>query len=160
MPKKKATKKRSKSAAKSVQSSAPMQVMTAKQLSILFVLWFIGHVVVIYLANQMFPESVVLGTHFFSSMQALIYSMIVFTLIVVGMMPLVEHVAMSARKQLKTLDWIVIYFLINAVGLWVVARFAEQLGMGLKSWVVAVALAAVIDVVQGILIMKIARFEK
>jgi hypothetical protein len=136
-------------------STKAMHMMSAKELGAMFVAWFIGHSAVIYLANSIFPEAVVLGTHFFSPLQSLAYSMVVFTLITVGATPIIEHLAASSKKVLKAMDWIVLYFVINAVALWVVARFAEQLGFGVSSWMVVVALAAVMDLVQGFLVMKV-----
>jgi hypothetical protein len=43
------------------------------------------------------------------------------------------------------------------LGIWLVARFAEQLGLGISSWVVAAILALVFDVVQGLLVTKVIR---
>jgi hypothetical protein len=96
-----------------------------------------------------------LGNHLFPALQSLFYSMIVFTLIAVGATPIIEHMADSSGKKLKELDWIMLYFVVNAVGIWVVARFAEQLGLGISSWLVVVALAVVIDIVQGLSMMKL-----
>lgn len=159
MPKRKtSTKKKSKSSKKSVSSAqatvAPKEVMSAQKLSLTFIVWFIGHAVVLYLANTFFPEAVVLGTHQFSVYQSLFYSMLVFTLITVGMIPLIEYAAILQKRALSVMDWIVLYFIINTAGIWVVARFAEMLGLGISSWLVAVALGLVLDLVQGLLVSK------
>jgi hypothetical protein len=145
---KKTTKKSSKVAA---------EIMTARELSITFIVWMIGHSLLIYLANRFFPDFVVLGTHQLSAFQSIFYSMLVFTLIAVGATPLIEYFAILQKRVLKAMDWFIAYFFINAVGIWIVARFAEQLGMGISSWLVAVALAVVFDVVQGLLVSKVIR---
>lgn len=128
--------------------------LTAIQLTKVFVAWLIGHVLVVYLVSQFFPNNVVLGNHLVSPLMGLVYSMVVFTLIAVGALPIVEYVSEVQQKRLSTLDWMILYAVINTVGLWVVARFAEQLGLGLSSWMVAVSLGIVLDFVQGLLIMK------
>jgi hypothetical protein len=131
-----------------------VKTMSAAQLSLTFVAWMIAHSVIFYLANRFFPEAVVLGTHLFSTWQAVLYSSLVFTLITVGSIPVVEMLAAAIKRTLTGMDWMVLYFVINTVGIWIVARFAEQLGLGISSWVVAVVLALVIDAVQGIIVTK------
>jgi hypothetical protein len=133
------------------------EIMSARELMITFVVWMLGHSAVLFLANRFFPEAVVLGTHQFSIFQSIFYSMMVFTLITVGSIPIIEYVAVLQNRVLKTMDWMVSFFFINALGIWLVARFAEQLGLGISSWVVAAILALVFDVVQGLLVTKVIR---
>lgn len=139
----------------SVSSSAATKSMSARQLTITFVVWFIAHLAIFFLANRFFPQAVVLGTNIFSPIEALLYSMVVLTLITVGFIPVVEMIASSAKRSMSAMDWMVTYFVINTVAIWLVARFAEQLGMGISSWVVAVVLALVVDAAQGLLITKV-----
>ncbi len=129
-------------------------LMTGRQLTVMFVALLIAHSIVIYLANQWFPSLVVLGTNIYSPMAAIVYSMVLFTLIVVGATPVIEHVGNSMSRKLSDMDWMVLFVLINAGGLWLVARFAEQLGLGVASWMVVAILAVIMDVVQG-LTMKV-----
>lgn len=152
----KATKSKIKAVPKKVEETLAVasSTMTAKQLSITFVVWMLAHTTIFFLANRFFPEAVALGTDQFSTWQALLFSMLVLTLITVGFIPLVEMIASSAKRSLSAMDWMVTYFVINTAAIWVVARFAEQLGMGISSWVVAVVLALVIDAVQGLLVSK------
>lgn len=163
MAKKKAKSKavkstKSMSAAMAAKPVAPSKVvnksMTTKQLTMTFGVWYLAHVVIFFLANQFFPNSVALGTDLLSTWQALLLSMLVLTSITVGFIPVVEMIATAGKRAMSGVDWMVTYFVINAVGIWVVARFAEQLGMGISSWVVAVVMALVIDAVQGLLITK------
>lgn len=138
----------------SVDKTVAAQSMTARQLSLTFVVWLIAHSLVFYLANRFYPQAVVLGTNELSALQGLAYSMVVFTLITVGSIPVVEMIAGMQNRVLKAMDWMVIYFVINTAAIWIVARFAEQLGMGISSWIVAVVLGLVIDAVQGLLVTK------
>jgi hypothetical protein len=142
------------SSATSKTSSTSNKTMSARQLTVTFVVWFIAHLVIFFLANKLFPQAVVLGTNIFSMWEALLYSMIVFTLITVGFIPVVEMISSSAKRTMSAMDWMVTYFVINTVAIWLVARFAEQLGMGISSWVVAVVLALIVDAVQGLLVTK------
>ncbi len=135
-------------------TSTGMKPLSAQQLTKIFVVWMVGHTLVVWLANYLFPMQVVLGNSALSPMVALVLSMVVFTLIAVGALPVIEYVAEIQKKRLMTMDWMVLYAVINTVGFWVVARFAEQLGLGLGSWLVALALGLVVDMIQGVLIMK------
>lgn len=56
-------------------------------------------------------------------------------------------------------EWMASYFVLNFVGVWVVARFANQLGFGISSWVVALVLAVVLDVVQGAAMMQVEKLR-
>jgi hypothetical protein len=47
------------------------------------------------------------------------------------------------------------YYLLNVVAVWILARFSDQFGMGISGWYVAVALAIVFTLVQGLAMMQI-----
>lgn len=132
--------------AKSTQS----KMMTLTQLSVMFVSFLVANSVVVYLANKFFPMAVVLGTHLLSPFTALIQSMLLFTLLIVAVMPVVEIAIAALELKVKDLHWMILYFLINSAGLWVTARFAEMMGLGLSSWVVVLILAFVINAAQGV----------
>lgn len=140
---------------KKVMESVPVKAMSGKQLSAMFLVFLLANSAFVFIANSIFPSHVVLGNHLFSPVIALFYSMLIFTLITVGMVPVVETVSESMKHKLKDMDWMVLYFVINAITLWMVARFALQLGFGISSWFVAVALAVVLDLIQGILSMMV-----
>lgn len=135
-------------------SSEPMQ-MSLGQLMAVYASWLVVHVVLVYAAAMLFPNMIVLGTHLISPMVGLVYSMAVFTLLTVGSIPVLEGVSGALSMKLKDMHWMVLYMFINFAGLWLVARFAEQLGMGLASWTVAAALALVFNVAQGLTIKTV-----
>jgi hypothetical protein len=123
--------------------------MSFVQLLMLYVVMFIVNSVVVLVANTLFPNLVVLGTHLYSPLQALLQSMAVFSLIVVAASPIIESMAGSMRMKLSFEHWMVLYFFINAAGLWITARFAEMLGLGIASFMTVLALALVLDIAQG-----------
>lgn len=142
---------------KSTTAAHSMKFMTAQQLTVVTLLWFVAHSVIIYFANQWYPSSVVLGTATITSMMAILYSMVVFTLLTVGAIPVIELVAAHMRWRLSNLHWFGLFWVIDAAALWFVARCAEQLGMGISSWVVAVVLGLLIDIAQGLLVKMATR---
>jgi hypothetical protein len=137
-----------------------MPKLTGKQLGGMFLVFLAIHMVVIYFANKWYPESVVLGNHFFSPMTGLLYAMIPFTLLTVAAVPIVEHLTDTTKWKMTDWHWPVLYLVVNASGLWFLARFAEWLGMGLSSWMVVVVLAVIMDILQGFAWMTLVAGKK
>lgn len=123
--------------------------MSLTQLVLMFVVFMVVNSVVVLVANTLFPENVVLGTHLISPLQALIQSMAVFSLITVAAAPVIEAIADQMKVKLGFGHWMLLYAVINTIALWVTARFAELVGLGISSWVVVVVLAVVLDFAQG-----------
>ena len=48
-----------------------------------------------------------------------------------------------------------LYFIVNALGLWFITRFAEQFGIGASSWKVIVVVALLLDMAQGMAMMAL-----
>ncbi len=126
---------------------------TMSQLTNMFIAFLVGNSVVIYLANMFFPSQVALGTHLISPMMGLLYSSIVLTVLLVSSVPVIEWLGRQLRMTLSSSHWMLLYLVMNTLFVWFVARFSELLGMGIASWVVAVILAIVLDVIQGMLAM-------
>lgn len=148
---------------RSVSQQSTKAVATTTSFNLMAVIFgalFVTHAVVIYVASLMFPEAVVLGTNTISPMMAVLYSVFVFTLIVVAAMPVIDAYQTAQRKVLSNMQWMVIYFVLNFVGLWLVARFAEQLGLGLASKYVVLALALGLDIVQGLIVTTLMKKMK
>lgn len=124
---------------------------TLTQMTMMYLTFLLGNAVVVYGAAMIFPTQVVLGTDMISPFMGLFYSMVVFTLIGVGLMPVIQMGAQMLNYKMNNNAWLVAYLVINVASLWLVARFAELLGMGIASWVVALVLGAVINVVQMVL---------
>jgi hypothetical protein len=126
--------------------------MSFTQLLTMFVVFFIDSSVIVYLAHMLFPTQVVLGTHMLSPLTALIYSMGLLCFLLVGSVPVIEVIAEVQKISLKDMHWMAIYFIMNAGFLWIITRFAEMIGLGVASWVVVLALAFVLNLVEGILV--------
>lgn len=102
---------------------------------------------VIYLAHLWFPQNVVLGTQSLSPTWALFLSM--------GVLSLINTFAIPFTPKNR----MVAYFILNFIGLWLVTRAAEQLGLGITSWVIAAILAVILDVFQGIAMMRLEKLR-
>ena len=114
----------------------------------------------IWLANRFFPNQVALGTWSISKFWAIVHSMGALALIDVLAISSVADYEVKKNKVLSKKERMVIYFLVNAVGIWLIARAAEQFGMGISSWLVAVVLALVLDLFQGLAIAKTRKIKK
>ncbi len=123
-----------------------------------FVLLLVNYIL-ISLANIFFPEHVVLGTISLTPVWAGIISMSALSLIVTFAVPFVRVYEDARSKILTTRDWMLLYFILNFVGVWLVSRAATQLGMGISSWVVALVLAIILDTAQGVVMMQIEKMK-
>ena len=114
-----------------------------------FLVFFFVNVITMLIAAILFPQQVVLGTHLFSPLQALFQSIGLLTLLVVAVTPVLEWVANRWQYKLKNRDWLAVFWLVNIVALWIIARLAELVGLGLASWKVAVVLGTILNLLQG-----------
>lgn len=130
-------------------------LMTARQLGVMFVFFFLANCVVIYIANRLFPSNVVLGTYFHTLPMALVYSMTVLTIMTTGAAPVIEFFLKMTKAELTELFWTVLYFVLNFVVVWAVARLAVYLGLGVSSWRVVAVLAIILALCQRIVVEAI-----
>lgn len=119
-----------------------------------FALMFVVNSVVLYVANMFFPEFIVLGTATLSPYWAIFHSMGTLALVNTLALPFAHEIAKWKGRDLTTQEWMLKYFLLNALAFWVITRFSEQFGVGVSAWYVVVALAVVLDVVQGMVMMQ------
>ena len=122
------------------------------RLSMMFVYFMVIDSIILYGAHLLFPNQVVLGTYQISPLLAVIQSMLFFSLFAVVSTPVIELVAHYLKLKLTDLHWIILTFLIDFVGLWLVARLANMLGLGISSWVIVAVLAVCFDLGQGLAI--------
>lgn len=130
---------------------------SARQIGVMFILFLLLHLFIAYFANQSYPDRIVIGNHFFTFWYALLYSMSAITAIVVISTPFIEWVVEHLKLKLIDLHWLLAYFLLNFGAIWTAARGAEMLGMGISSWEVAAALAAVFTVGQSLIVKFLIR---
>ncbi len=124
-----------------------------------FAALLVSNAVVLYLANLVFPALVVLGTISIPPLWGILHSMGVLALIDTFALPFVRVFEKQRGKMLATKEWMVAYFLLNFAGVWLVTRFPDQFGLGVRSWAVAVVLALVLDVVQGAVMMQLQKVK-
>jgi hypothetical protein len=134
------------------ENASPTTHMSGRQLGVVFASFMVLHSLVMYVANSFFPSQVVLGNHFFSPVMGLIYAMLPFTVMMVGAIPVIEHLGEMMKRTISNTEWMVGYFFLNTIGIWVLGRFAEWIGLGIDSWLVAVALSVVITMIQGMVV--------
>jgi hypothetical protein len=109
---------------------------------------------IIWLANMFFPKNIALGTWSITKFQAIIQSMEILALIDVFSIPFIKEYETKRNKKMSAKDWMIGYFLINTASIWLIARLAGYVGMGISSWLVAVILGLILDLIQG-LVMKL-----
>ena len=80
-------------------------------------------------------------------------------LIVTLIIPFVRKYEINREKMFNSAEWMLAYFLINLAGVWLIARFPDQFGLGISSWLVAVALAVVLDFVSGMAMMRLEKYR-
>lgn len=124
-----------------------------------FLLWLVN-ALVISLANSVFPTQVVLGTMSLTTTAALLLSSGVLAGIGTLTLPLFTEIEMRKQIVLTPQQWMAGYLVINFVGIWAIARFADVLGLGMASWLFVFGLAVVLDFVQGIVMMLYGEIQK
>lgn len=72
---------------------------------------------------------------------------------------LFTEVEVRQQRVLSPKDWLMGYFALNTVGIWLIARLAEILGLGLSSWLVALLLGLVLSFAQGSTMMAYGAFK-
>lgn len=121
---------------------------------------FVVNSAVVSLANLFFPQVVVLGTQSLSPLWALGLSMGVLALINTFVLPLVRIFENKRKRMLNTNEWMLLYFVLNFAGVWLITRGAKELGLGITSWAVALVLAVVLDLAQGVIMMELEKMKK
>lgn len=137
-----------------------LPVSTSRQMAIGFFALLIVNSVVIWVANYFFPSFVVLGTANISLWWAVLHSMGTLALIGTLAVPAMEYIQEMQGRALTMKDWMIGYLVVNFVGIWVIARFSEQFGLGISAWWVALVVAVILDLVQGLAMMVVYRQSK
>ena len=128
--------------------------------SITFLSLWVLNGLIILTASCFFPRQVVLGTHHISVFWSLIHVPSSLALIQTLVLPLFYLWEKKNKQRLSPQQWLGSYLLINFTTLWVLARWADQLGMGLASWKTALILAAVLSPAQVKLMSKLEKWQK
>ncbi|NCS97503.1 MAG: hypothetical protein GW762_02865 [Candidatus Pacebacteria bacterium] len=132
---------------------------TGIMVPVTFMSLFVVSSAVIFVANSLFPSQVVLGTHSITAGWSILLSISALSLFNTLAVPFIREYENKKEKMFSDRDWMLAYLALNFAGLWILSRFAEQLGLGLSSWIVAAVLAAILDVTQGLAIMTIHKYR-
>lgn len=114
----------------------------------IFLLMFIVDSLLIHLANQFFPEAIVLGNDKIKYLWAIIHSMSTLALINTLMLPIMRLYENAKKASLSIQEKFVFNFLTNLGGLFLISRLAVQLGLGISAWYVTALLAIIFSTVQ------------
>ncbi len=124
-----------------------------------FLTMFVINAIVIYFANMFFPDQVVLGTMSISHLWSVFLSAGTLAVILTFAMPFYTVWEQHVKRASTPTEWMVGYLVLNAVSLWLITRVAEIFGLGVASWMVIVVLAAILDVVQGMVMMAMTKAQ-
>lgn len=122
-----------------------------------FVVLGATNVLIIVAANALFPQQVVLGSLSAPYWWAVHHSIFKLTIINLLAMFGVTIYEWKTRSIFTPQQWMLTYFGVNLIALWVITRFAEQLGLGVSAWWVLVILAIVFDWLQGVVMMALGK---
>ncbi len=114
---------------------------------------FFVNALVLYFAHLWFPTQVVMGTVSLSQLWATILVSSKLALIGILTMPFFTAWEIKRKEILTPLHWLAGYLLINVTSIWLLSRFSEVYGLGITSWVVALSLGFVLNLVQGFAMM-------
>ncbi|OGM57401.1 hypothetical protein A3E46_02165 [Candidatus Woesebacteria bacterium RIFCSPHIGHO2_12_FULL_46_16] len=114
---------------------------------LLFLLYWFLNSLVLYLLGLLFPASVVLGTWRLTMVEAAIYAGFWLTFFVWTMW---EYVLFRKVKLEPFTLRFIFFFVVNALGIWLVARYAAYTGLGIASFWWAFALGAVTNLLQAV----------
>lgn len=120
---------------------------------------FLVNAIIIYFANKFFPQHVVLGVCSLPLFWAIIHSMGTLAMLNAFIIPFIRKYEDKRGKMFSNKEWMLLYFVLNTVGIWILARFAERFGMGISSWRVAVVLGIVLDIAQGVAMVFLEKYR-
>ena len=127
-------------------------------LVIAFFMFCVTNALVVWLFAAFFPDQIVLGTLHISRTWAIIHSVSSLALAQTFLPSFIRHYEIKKNITLSIKKWFNIYLVINAISLWVIGRLADQLGLGLASWRIVLALAIILSVVQKCSINKLKKY--
>jgi len=144
---------------KLVLNERELQAKQGVMIVLSYIVLFICNVLVIYLANLLFPTKIVLGTFALTPFWSLMLATTELSIWLTAIIPLVYYYEWKNKRNLTDKQWMGLYFIANIVLVWGVTRFANIYGFGVSSWVVVLFLALVLDFVQGIAMMQLSKLK-
>lgn len=141
-------------------SKEKVQAQTGLTLIYSYLTLLITNTLVIYFANILFPHNIVLGTYALTPVWSLYLAVVELTIVGTMIIPLVYYHEWHRGKVYSSKEWMLVYFVVNTVTIWGIARFADKIGFGISAWYVALLLGAALDWVQGMGMMLLAKLNK
>lgn len=141
-------------------SKEKVQTQTGLMLFYSFLTLMLSNVLVLLIANMLFPSHVVVGTLSVPYWWAIHNSMFKLSVIGVFVMPFVSYYEWKNSATFTPKQWMLTYFVVNLVALWGITRFAENMGIGASSFGVLILLAAAFDWIQGLAMMALGKYVK
>ena len=113
--------------------------------SLLWIIIMFVDMAVIFTAQLIYPDSLVLGNANLSPFASLLVVSFFLTLLISLIPPLIRSLKIKIEDDLSLA---IFYALVNISGLWLIARGAHYTGFGISSFFVAVVLGVVLNIVQ------------
>ena len=129
-------------------------------LSMTFLPLLVVNILVVFVANAFFPEVVVLGTRSISPTLGIFLSMAVLAMVNTLVVSVVRGYEQSRNRMFSSTEWMVVSFVVSFLGIWMIARVPEKLGLGVASWTVVLVLALAMDFLQGMVMMQTEKWRK
>lgn len=115
---------------------------------------------VILVANALFSTSVVLGTANISKSWAIIHSIATLALIDIFAVPFIKLYENKTTQTFNQNQWSFAFYFVNLISIWIITRLAEQLGLGVSSWLVVVILTIFVNIAQTLTIIQVNKIKK
>lgn len=125
-----------------------------------YAIMYVVNALILFVANTLFPQQVVLGTATISPLWAIIHSMGALSLLLTLVVPFLHEIERRLDRELTVREWMAAYLAINFGGIWLISRFSEQFGLGVSAWLVVLVLAAIMDGIQGAAMMQFEKFRQ
>ena len=110
-----------------------------------FLSFWVVDVVVLLVASLIFKNNVVLGNDKVSTALAAVVCGFIITVLITLVDPAVKKSDFKVKNENL---WAVIYFVVNALGIWVLKRFALMIGLGVSNLFFVAILALILTVAQ------------
>lgn len=114
-----------------------------------FFVYFFVDLIILLSTAVMIPTLLVLGNNLVTPLMALILASFLLSFFVVSTVPIMELIVSRFEYEFTSRDWMAIFVAINVFFLWLLARFAQVVGMGISSWMVALVIGIVLSLIQG-----------
>lgn len=121
--------------------------------------YFMVDLILVLLFAVILPSYVALGTDLISPLRGLVQASFLLSFFVISTVPLIEQLVSQMKLELSDRDWFAVFAVVNSAMIWLVARFAVVVGMGISSWRVALMLGVIFSIVQGWSVKNLLRGE-